>query len=83
MRKFVTSRQFNQDTSAAKKAALQGPVIITDRGKPAHVLLSYADYQKLSGPRASLGDLLFMPNAREIESEISTSQEPARAADLV
>lgn len=82
MRKFVTSRQFNQDTSAAKKAALQGPVIITDRGKPAHVLLSYSDYQKLSGPRASLADLLFVPNSQEIELEIPISQEPARAADL-
>jgi hypothetical protein len=28
----ISSREFNQDTSRAKKAALQGPVIITDRG---------------------------------------------------
>ena len=32
---------------AAKKAALNGPVIITDRGKPTHVLLSVDAY---SGP---------------------------------
>ena len=39
----ITSRQFNQDTSAAKRAALEGPVFITDRGEPAHVLLTYAE----------------------------------------
>lgn len=36
----LSSREFNQDTSRAKKAADAGPVIITDRGRPAHVLLS-------------------------------------------
>lgn len=34
----LSSREFNQDTSRAKKAALIGPVFITDRGKPAHVI---------------------------------------------
>ncbi|MCF9010316.1 type II toxin-antitoxin system Phd/YefM family antitoxin, partial [Pseudomonas carnis] len=33
----ISSREFNQDTSGAKKAARKGPVFITDRGKPAHV----------------------------------------------
>jgi antitoxin (DNA-binding transcriptional repressor) of toxin-antitoxin stability system len=31
----VSSREFNQDTSKAKKAARRGPVIITDRGRAA------------------------------------------------
>jgi antitoxin (DNA-binding transcriptional repressor) of toxin-antitoxin stability system len=30
----LTSREFNQDTSGAKKAARRGPVFITDRGRP-------------------------------------------------
>ncbi len=34
----ISSREFNQDTSKAKKAAEKGPVYITDRGRPAHVL---------------------------------------------
>jgi prevent-host-death family protein len=48
----ISSRDFNQDAGGAKKAADKGPVIITDRGRPAHVLLSFADYQKLlrNGP---------------------------------
>jgi prevent-host-death family protein len=48
----ISSRDFNQDAGGAKRAADKGPVIITDRGRPAHVLLSFADYQKLlrNGP---------------------------------
>ncbi|AZE22438.1 VapB protein (antitoxin to VapC) [Pseudomonas chlororaphis subsp. aureofaciens] len=41
----ISSREFNQDTSGAKKASRNGPVIITDRGRPAHVLLSIEDYE--------------------------------------
>lgn len=44
----LSSREFNQDASKAKKAAKRGPVFITDRGRPAHVLLSIEDYQKLA-----------------------------------
>ena len=36
-----SSREFNQAASEAKKAANNGPVFITDRGRPAHVLMSY------------------------------------------
>ena len=52
----LTSREFNQDSSRAKKAALKGPVFITDRGRPAHVLLSIDDYRKLVGEARSLLD---------------------------
>ncbi|MDF3197093.1 type II toxin-antitoxin system Phd/YefM family antitoxin [Pseudomonas sp. 1912-s] len=65
----ISSREFNQDTSGAKKAARQGPVFITDRGKPAHVLLSIEDYQKLTGLNADIVDLLVMPEAGDIEFE--------------
>jgi prevent-host-death family protein len=44
----LSSREFNQDTSRAKKAAAEGPVFITDRGKPAHVLLSIEEYQRIT-----------------------------------
>ena len=35
----LSSRELNQDVTRAKKAAKNGPVFITDRGKPAPVLL--------------------------------------------
>lgn len=56
---LVTSRQFNQDTTGAKKlAATDGPVIITDRGTPAHVLMTYAHFQKISGKRTTLAEAI-------------------------
>lgn len=54
----LTSREFNQDTSGAKKAAQRGPVFITDRGRPAHVLLTIEDYQRLTGGSVSLAESL-------------------------
>jgi prevent-host-death family protein len=66
----VTSREFNQDVSRIKKAASTGPVFITDRGQPAHVLLSIEDYQKLTKTKESIIDLLAMPEAAEIEFDI-------------
>ena len=64
-----TSREFNQDVSKIKKASAQGPVFITDRGHPAHVLLSIDDYLKLSKTKETIVDLLTMPNSSDIEFE--------------
>ncbi|MEM7226256.1 MAG: type II toxin-antitoxin system Phd/YefM family antitoxin [Pseudomonadota bacterium] len=68
----LSSREFNQDSGKAKKAAQEGPVIITDRGKPAHVLLSIDDYQKLCGQGqgvigGSIVDLIALPDSGDIE----------------
>lgn len=79
----LSSREFNQDTSAAKKAARKGPVVITDRGRPAHVLLTIEDYRKLAGDRVSIVDMLAMPGAAEIEFEPPRLRGPlSRPADL-
>jgi prevent-host-death family protein len=63
----LSSREFNQDSSRAKKAAKEGPVFITDRGKPAHVLLSIEEYQRLTGGHRKIADALAMPGAEDIE----------------
>ena len=65
----MSSREFNQDTGRAKKAAEKGPVFITDRGRPAHVLLSIGDYNRLSSGRLSMADLLDMPGGEDIAFE--------------
>lgn len=54
----ISSRDFNQDIGKAKRASAKGPVIITDRGKPAHVLLSIEHYQALSAGAVSILELL-------------------------
>jgi prevent-host-death family protein len=78
----MTSREFNQDAGRAKRAAESGPVIITDRGRPAHVLLSAAHYQALAGQGASLAEVLAMPAAAAIDFEPPRSRTRHRPADL-
>ena len=64
-----SSREFNQDVSKIKKAASHGPVFITDRGHPAHVLLAIEDYLKLTKTHESIVELLAMPASADIEFE--------------
>ena len=78
----LTSREFNQHASDAKKAAKRGPVFITDRGRPAHVLLSIEEYRKLTGGHERIAELLAMPGAEEIELDVPPMREIARPADL-
>jgi prevent-host-death family protein len=63
----ISSREFNQNTSRAKKAAKKGPVFITGRGKPEHVLLTIEDYQAITRKRKSLAESLAMPHAELVE----------------
>ncbi len=65
----LSSRELNQDVTRAKKATRDGPVFITDRGKPAHVLLSFEQYQKLTRQHRNIADVLALPAAADIEFE--------------
>jgi prevent-host-death family protein len=78
-----SSREFNQDTGRAKTAARRGPVFITDRGQPAHVLLTYEDYRRLAGNQANIVDLLSVPSEEaDIPLELTPARDLARPADL-
>ena len=65
----ISSREFNQDVSKAKRAALEGPVFITDRGRTAHVLLTIEEYQRITDKKTSIIELLAMPDVAEIDFE--------------
>lgn len=78
----VSSREFNQDASGAKRAASKGPVIITDRGRPAHVLLTIEAYKKLTQKSAGIADLLAMPGVADIAFDPPRVGRIARPADL-
>ena len=79
----MTSRQFNQDAGGAKRAAAAGPVYITDRGRPSWVLMSFADYLKLTSTEPRVIDLLGEPRGiEEIEFEAPRYREPARPVDF-
>jgi len=71
-----SSREFNQDTGRAKKAAELGPVFITDRGKPSHVLLTMKEYERLMGPRKSWIEAFGDPEAAEIDFDVERERSP-------
>jgi prevent-host-death family protein len=78
----LSSRELNQDVSRAKKAAADGPVFITDRGRPAHVLLSIEEYQRITRQRRSIAGALAMPEAADIAFEPERVTIGARPADF-
>ena len=84
----MTSREFNQDLGRAKRESLREPIIITDRGAPKHVLMSYEEYQLIiqKKPQSAYEWLCSLEHAdvSDIELEIpprSTAQRPAVAFD--
>jgi prevent-host-death family protein len=78
----VTSRQFNQDASGAKKTAQRGPVFITDRGRPAHVLLTIEDYRRLSGGAMTLAEALAQPGDADFDFDAPRAGGIFKPADL-
>lgn len=78
----LSSRELNQDVGRAKKAAKDGPVFITDRGRPAHVLLSIEDYRRLAGDRRSIVDALSMPGLADIDFDPPRAAITLRPVDL-
>ncbi|MEW9616333.1 type II toxin-antitoxin system Phd/YefM family antitoxin [Shinella sp. S4-D37] len=78
----LSSREFQQNANRAQKAAQDGPVFITNRGRTAHVLLSYEEYRQITGGRRSLVEALSMPGLGETELDIPRSGARPRPADL-
>jgi len=65
--KTISSREFNQDVSGAKRAAEEGPVVITDRGEPAFVLLRHDAYRRLMKEGPTIRQLLEQPGVEDID----------------
>ncbi|EOS92853.1 type II toxin-antitoxin system Phd/YefM family antitoxin [Erwinia tracheiphila] len=78
----LTSRELNQDIGRAKKAAKSGPVFITSRGKPVHVLLTFEEYKALTKQRRNIADSLAMPGIADIDFEAPRANIGIRAAEF-
>jgi prevent-host-death family protein len=76
----MSSREFNQNAGGAKRAALHGPVYITDRGRPSFVLLTYAAYQELARTAPTIVELL--ADHADAELPIETSRDLPHPAQL-
>lgn len=78
----LTSRELNHDVGRAKKAAEAGPVVITDRGRPSHVLMTYGEFERLTGKRHNLVDALSMPSLSSIDFDPPRAIIAAREVDF-
>ena len=78
----LSSREFQQNANQAQKAARGGPVFITNRGRPAHVLLSYEDYLRITGKRRNIVEALSMSGLEDIELDAPRFKNLPRPADF-
>ena len=63
----VTARALTRRPAKAKRATKDGPVLITRRGTPTHVLMAYADYERLRARGTSLADAMAGPSDFDFE----------------
>ncbi len=79
----MSSREFNQNTSGAKLAANDGPVIITDRGKAAYVLMTNEEFERLKGKSKSLAETIAdtRPEA-DFDYDFPRMPNPTRVIDF-
>ncbi len=79
-----SSREFTRDVGAAKRAAGQGPVFITDRGRPAFALLKIEDYYQLAGHHeVSLLEVMdAIPGGANIDFEPQRLQIEVKTVDF-
>jgi prevent-host-death family protein len=88
--KTISAREFHQDSAGAARAARKSPVIVTNRGRPSLVLLSFDEYSNLASPQPKKGargksivELLRMPEgtpAFDFDFEELRSISPREAA---
>ena len=75
-------RELNHDVGREKKDDEAGPVVITDRGRPSHVLMTYREFERLTGKRHNLVEALSMPGLSNIDFDPSRSAIATREVDL-
>ena len=64
---ILAGADFDHDIARAKRATENGPVIITDAGRPAYVLLRHEEYARLTAHRPTIIDMLAMPGVGDID----------------
>lgn len=82
MRSTFTSRDFNRDPGRVKRAAMSGPVFITDRNRPSLVVMAIKDYERLAGRGISLLDLLMPDDGQDFDFEPPKAELRSRPLDL-
>ena len=83
----MTSREFNQNLAKAQKQAQHSPGIITKRGEPTYVLMTYEEYSRSQNESSSLYD--FFANypqpaeGMDLPEEFPTAERSAHQRPIV
>lgn len=78
---YITSRRLGQAPGEAKRAARDGPVFITERGRPSFVLLTVEAYEGLARQRTTLAEALGM-HGKYVEFEPVQARDKPRLPTL-
>lgn len=76
-----SSREFAHNLAGVKRAAQQGPVFITDRGRPTYALMKVEDFHQLANAGAPSRSLLDVMDSLPATGGIEF--EPARLDGVV
>lgn len=77
-----TSREFNREPGRIKRAAADGPVIITERGRPILAVLPYGAYEHLNAVPGTILDALDMDGVGEIDIDFTRPVTVPRPATV-
>jgi hypothetical protein len=79
-----SSREFTRDVAAAKRAAHEGTVYITERGTPAYVLLDINRYYQMTEkkPMSLLQAMNQIPGGEDIDFEPEKMQMNSQLVDF-
>lgn len=77
-----SDEEFCGNISAARKAALDGPVFITEQGVRTHVLLSASEFDRITRRDPLVSDLLTANDGLDYELDIPPRTYDERHIDL-
>jgi prevent-host-death family protein len=81
--KTISMKEFEKDPRRARKAAADGPVFISERGRHAFALITIEEYRRIGGRAESIADLLANSEAAKIDFDPPrVGAEPVRPADF-
>jgi len=78
----LTVTEVNQNFSRARNALRDGPVIITERGEPAFVLMTYDAFRQRQEGAPTLLERIDLPGTEDVDFDPPRLGPSFRPADL-
>ncbi len=82
IKKWQIQEAKNRLSQVVNQAVNDGPQVITVRGKPAVIILSVEEYQRLKGPQTTLSNFFRESPLHDEELDLERSIDNSREVDL-